>query len=342
MRAFVAVFAAAAAFAVPLEGPAFAQAGVCDRACLEGFVERYLDALVAGDPSALPLARNVRFTENGQRLEVGDGLWRSVKEKGRYRLVVADAEAGQVAFIATLIEDHADPAQGVPALAAGRLRIVNGEVAEIEQMTARNVDAAERVEALGAPRPQFSRTLPQRERLSRAELIGVADKYFTGMQQNDGKGDYPFAETCERIENGRPATNVPTPPGEPRPDPATATGYSAQWSCLEQFESGLLHFVTRIRDRRYVAVDAERGLVFAFVFFDHAAGDTRRFTTPNGRTVAAGPAQPWTWYIAEVFSVDGGRLDQIEAVLERVPYGMLSGWSFWEEGMSDRARDETR
>jgi hypothetical protein len=25
-----------------------------------------------------------------------------------------------------------------------------------------------------------------------------------------------------------------------------------------------------------------------------------------------------------------------------VPYGMLSGWSSWEDGMSDRAQDVTR
>jgi len=37
----------------------------CDRACLEGFVDQYLAALVASDPSKLPLARNARYTENG-------------------------------------------------------------------------------------------------------------------------------------------------------------------------------------------------------------------------------------------------------------------------------------
>jgi hypothetical protein len=137
------------------------------------------------------------------------------------------------------------------------------------------------------------------------------------------------------------STKAPTPAGETRPDPATATNYSGQWSCREQFESGLLYFVTRIRDRRYVAVDQERGLVFSFVFFDHTAGDTRNFTTPNGRAVSAGPTQPWTWYIAEIFKVENGQLRQIEAILERVPYGMLSGWSSWEDGMSDRAQDVT-
>jgi hypothetical protein len=177
--------------------------------------------------------------------------------------------------------------------------------------------------------------------MSRADLIATANEYFTGMQQNDGKGDYPFADDCNRLENGMQTTNRPTPAGESRPDPKTASSYSAQWSCREQFESGLLHFVTRIRDRRFVAVDPERGLVFSFVFFDHAAGETRNFTAASGRKVTAGPAQPWTWYIAELFKIENGLVHRIEATLERVPYGMTSGWSSWEDGMSDRARDVT-
>ena len=163
--------------------------------------------------------------------------------------------------------------------------------------------------------------------------------YFSGMQMNDGKGVYPFTDDCNRIENGSLTTNAPAPEGQTRPNPATATGYSSQWSCKEQFESGLLHFVTRIRDRRYVAVDPERGLVFSFIFFDHAAGKTRTFQTPNGRTVTAGPATPWTWELAEMFKIEKGKLRQIEAILAQAPYGMNSGWSTWEEGMSDRARD---
>ncbi len=121
----------------------------------------------------------------------------------------------------------------------------------------------------------------------------------------------------------------------------TATGYSAQWSCLEQFQSGMLYFVSRIRDRRWVAVDQERGVVAAFAFFDHMAGDTRSFTLPNGRAMTAGPVQPWTWEILEIFKVEDGRIAEIEAFLTRPPYGMLSGWSSWEDGMSDRARDVT-
>jgi hypothetical protein len=340
MKVFaLAALAASLGFAVG--GPAAAQ-GRCDRKCLEGFVDRYLDAAVKHDPQAVPLAANVRFTENGQRLAIGDGMWRSLKSKGAYRLFVSDVEAQQVAFIGTLNEEHRDAAQSTPVLIALRLKISGDRISEIEQLVARNVDAAKRVEALREPRAQFLAAVPENQRMSRADLIATANKYFSGMQQNDGKGDYPFAPDCSRIENGSLTTNQPTPSGETRPDPATASNYSGQWSCLEQFKSGLLHFVTRIRDRRYVAVDRERGLVFAFAFFDHSAGATRSFTAPNGRAVTAGPVQPWTWEIAELFKVENGKLGQIEAILDRSPYGMESGWSSWEDGMSDRAQDATR
>ena len=47
----------------------------CERACLEDFVNQYLDGLVAHSAFSLPLASRVRFSENNQLLELGDGLW---------------------------------------------------------------------------------------------------------------------------------------------------------------------------------------------------------------------------------------------------------------------------
>lgn len=315
-------------------------AEVCNRACLEGFVDRYLDAVVANQPSMVPLAPNVRFTEDGQQLVIGDGLWNTMRAKGRYRLFVTDVPAGQVAFFGSIEEDHRDPQKGTPALLALRLKVRNLQIEQIEQIVIRDEKAGARVNAMTVD-PVYLEAIPPGERMSRADLIATANKYFTGMQQNDGKGDYPFTEDCNRIENGMQSTNVPTPKGEKRPDPKTSTTYSAQWSCLEQFQSGLLHFVTRIRDRRFVAVDEERGIVFAFGFFDHSGGATRTFTTPDGRTVTSGPVQPWTWQIAELFKIEKGRIRRIEALLRRSEYGMISGWSTWSQGMSDVARDVT-
>jgi hypothetical protein len=329
--------------------------GPCDRACLENYVDRYLDALIAHNPKMLPLARNAKFTENGVRLDIGDAQWKTVTGKGNYRIIVADPEAGQVAFIGTVKEEARGP-EGSPTAIALRLKVESRQITEIETLMIRSTaaagargaqpapptGAAVNMERLGTPNPLFTQTIPAAERMSREDLIKVANMYFSGMEKNDGKGVYPFTDDCNRIENGSLSTNVPPRGGQPRPDPKTSNSYSANWSCKEQFESGLIHFVWRIRDRRYVAVDRERGLVFSFAFFDHALGSDRTFKTPDGRTVTGGPIDPWTWQLAEMFKIEKGKIHQIEAILERAPYGMNSGWSSYEDGMSSAARDVTK
>jgi hypothetical protein len=314
--------------------PAIANAqGTCDRTCLEGVAEQYLDALAAKDPKKLPLASTVKYTENGQRLLLGDGFWNSVTGRGTYKLHITDRTAGQVVTFSTMRE------AGNPVIVAVRLKIDGDRrLTEIEALIAHSENGAKNLEALGQPRAAFQRPTPPADRVSRAELVRVANMYFSGMQLNDGKGKYPFADDCDRLENGGKTTNAPSGRGGStvRPDPRTASNYSAMWSCREQFESGLLHFVSRIRDRRYPVVDEERGLVVAIAFFDHDAGASRHFKTPDGRSVTAGPTVPWTWHIAELFKVEKGLLHEIEAILERAPYGMTSGWSSWEDGMSDR------
>ena len=303
---------------------------VCDRACLEKYVDRYMDAMLADKPGTDLFAREVKFTENGVRLPLGgEGLWANMSGKGTYKFYVPDIETQQVAFIGTAREKLGGSNEGNLVAIALRLKILNGRITEAEQMVVRPAGnnsgggsgpsfppAGESIEKLGAPQAIYREVVPAAERPSREEMIRTANYYFSGMQNNDGKGYYPFADDCNRLENGNQSTNVPLKPGEVKPDPKTAKTYSATWSCKEQFESGLLNIVSRIRDRRYVAVDRERGIVFAFGFFDHV--------TLN-----------WTWEIAELFKVQNGLIHRIEAVLQRCPYGMNSGWSTYEQGMSD-------
>ena len=185
------------------------------------------------------------------------------------------------------------------------------------------------------PRRMWTQALPGAERASRAELVRVANLYFSGIELNDGKGQYPIADSCARLENGAvtagdPATvvgpDVQPPPARPR------------LGCRAQFETGMFHYVTRIRDRRFVVIDPERGLAFAFGFFDNAAGEARNVTLRDGTTVVSGPSIPWTWQIAEVFRIEKGLIVAVESVLHAVPYGMGSGWSTWEESMSSLPR----
>jgi hypothetical protein len=294
--------------------------------------------MLAHEPGQTLFAPDVRFTENGVRLQLGEGLWASMVGKGTYKFYVPDVETRQVAFIGTAREESQKPGEGTPVAIALRLKIQNGRISEAEQLVIRpetNLrtdnapsypSAGASIEKLGSPHPVYAEILPPEQRPSREEMIKTANMYFSGMQQNDGKGVYPFADDCNRIENGTQATNVPLKAGQKKPDPHKELVYSSAWGCKEQFESGLIHFVTRIRDRRFVAVDREHGIVFSFCFFDHAAGKSRHFKAPDGRDVIAGPTEPWTWQIAELFKVEKG------------PYGMNSGWSGYEKGMSDQAQ----
>ena len=302
----------------------------CDRACLEGLLDRYVDALVARDPSRLPAAGTVTFTENGQRLELGDGLWHTVSGKGGYALPITDVEAGQAVLMGTIRE------AGVPTVFVLRLKAVDRQIAEIETLVIRNQMAAESLDRIGRPRQVLLDAVPAPERLSRSELVRIANMYFSGIERNDGKGEYPLHEACVRLENGSVTAGDPgAVPGYVSPASAAPMRRS---SCLQQFQSGVFYYVTRIRDRRFVAVDPERGLAFAFAFFDNGSGDARNGTLADGRKVVSGPSVPWTWQIAEVFKIERGKIGPVESVLHQVPYGMGSGWSTWEEAMSSRPR----
>ena len=47
----------------------------CDRECLVALMDFYLEAVVANNPSLVPLADSVAFVENTEQLSVGEGLW---------------------------------------------------------------------------------------------------------------------------------------------------------------------------------------------------------------------------------------------------------------------------
>jgi hypothetical protein len=148
---------------------------------------------------------------------------------------------------------------------------------------------------MGVPHEIFLEVIPEDERMSREELVKIGNYYFEGLQRNDTKGYYPFTENCVRFENGMQTTT----------------------DCKKQFESGAVaNIVSRIRDRRFVAVDRERGIAFAFGFFDHHSIN-------------------WTWQLAELFKIEKGLIRRIEAVFHRCPFGMNSGWSTYKQGMSE-------
>jgi len=305
----------------------------CQRGCLEGYMNKYLAAMAAHQVDPGLFAANVRFTENGIELPFGtEGLWATASGLGNYKFYVPDVETQQVAFMGTMMEQASSSAAGPqrPAEPVGidvRLRIdASGKISEVEQIVARPerplgpAPAASSspfpatgvaVEAMGAPNAVFLQTIPENQRESRADLIAVANQYFSGMQRNDGKGYYPFTDDCLRHENGMISAG-----------PGGTIGMRGQpvMTCKKQFETALKGVVTGIRDRRFVAVDRERGIVFAFAAFDHRPID-------------------WTWELGELFKIEGNKIRRIEAIFIRGPYGVCSGWGTYEQCRSEQIQD---
>jgi len=328
--AAAALCAAGAASAQPGGVPLPEQS--CQRECLEGFVNRYLQAMADGNVDPALFAADARFTENGIEMPLGnEGLWATTSAVGNYKFYVPDIETQQVAFLGTVMEVASSSATGPQreAEAVGlslRLRIVDGKITEVEQIAARPerplgpgaaapsspfpaTGAA--VEAMGSPNARYLQTVPENERMSRADLVAVGNAYFEAVERNTGKDYYPFTDDCLRYENG-----IVTAASDGR---VGIRGNPTQ-GCRQQLETTLIGAVTGIRDRRFVAVDRERGVVFSFAFFDHRPIN-------------------WTWQLGELFKIENNQISRIEAIFIRGPYGVCSGWSTYEQCRSEEPQD---
>lgn len=127
----------------------------CNRACLEGYVDRYLDAMDANAPGPELFAPDTKFTENGVRLPLGnEGLWFRMSGRGTYKFYVPDIETQQVAFIGTVREGGKTATDGTLAALALRLKIAGNRISEVEQLVIR-------------PQPRLSRRWARQVRFTR-------------------------------------------------------------------------------------------------------------------------------------------------------------------------------
>jgi hypothetical protein len=295
----------------------------CDRACLENLVDQYLAAVVAHDPKRLPLSRDVRYTENDQPLEIGDGFWKTAEAIGNYRHYFADPAFGEVAFMGTMRE------AGAPLLLSLRLRVELGRITEVESVYYRQggggPSGIAEMDKPYVPEDFWFKSIPAAQRMSRQELIAVADGYFTGLEKNDGKGiggtgTYPFTNDCHRVENGAPTTNVPRPAGQ---SPDTINAFSMD--CLSQFKLGFYFVVQSIHHRRYPVVDAERGIVWAHAVFDQ--GTVNEGVLSDGRKYAfKGFNRPSSILVTEAFLIENGKIRRVEMIGPAATYHLNSGW----------------
>ncbi len=306
LAAFVTLSSKVQVSAAPASPPA---SNSCDRACLNGIVDQYLAAMVTHDPSHLPLAKTVKFTEDGVPLELGDGLWATASGLSNYKVYFDEPAAGGVGVFALVREN------GKPAILHVRLKIVNQKITEIETLVARKeTTSLFGTDNLTEPRPVFLESVPAADRPSRAEMVSMVGKYFDGIEQ--GNGDIvPFDKDAIRIENG-----IQTCPG-------SATSPLGALSCGAQLSTKIFTYIHTISPRRFPIVDDERGLVLAIVRFNHPATSQTVEVAGHGMMTMGRYSQwPNSTEIAELFKIQDRKIKEISAVIVTQPYKAPTGW----------------
>ena len=299
----------------------------CDRTCLDGFADQYLTALVAKDSSRLPLAADVKFTENLVPLQIGkEGLWRTITGRGTFDLYVADSQTGDATWTGVVKE------MDKPVFMSLRLRVVSGKITEAESIIGRV--ALTGADKASAPRPDFARVEPASTRSTREKLGAIVSAHWDNMEQ--GRGDLtPYTDDCERYDNGHLTTGTlhAPQPGE-RPE-GNGPGIVGKLDCRGQMASGRFKNGNRVFPRRVWAIDAERGVVVGY--YSPNVPGTARSVNVFGEPFNVGPDElvPFTIQQVEIFKIVAGRISRVEVTLgPRVPYGMRSPFdmqSLWKE-----------
>jgi hypothetical protein len=288
----------------------------CDRDCLLDMAKQYAAALVDHAPSRLPVAPDVKFTENLVPLKFGEqGLWKTVNGRRDFDIYAADTQSGNVVWIGIVKEN--DKA----VMMAARLKVIARRIAEAETLVGRSsLTAAATVQA---PRPDFATLVPPTERLSRERLIAIASSNWDAMERGDGHLA-PYAVDCERYDNGEKTSRGESPdPSRHAPD---SGGDPADRSCFGQMNSGRFNNGNRVYPRRVWAVDRDYGLVVG-LFTPNVPGNVRQIRLRNGTLITPDDSEliPFTIEQVEMFKIVRGEISKVEVVLgPRVPYGMRS------------------
>ncbi len=284
-------------FGVVAVGSAYG--ATCDRSCLKTTLDQYLNAVVQHSPSAAPLSAGFRQTENAMVRRLGSGLWESTKALGKLQRRYFDPESGQAGYFGTI-----DEASGA-AIVVLRLKVEDRKITEAEWVVARKGDpglgplgggqanaAYNDVDYLAAHFPG-ERVTPKAGRVSRADLIAIANSYFDGLSAHDGKLIIA-TPGCVRIENGTLTTQ-------------RAIQGGGQTDCTSE---GAMANIFAVTARRYPLVDEEAGAVLGLALFQRKPGVAMRRNL-----------------LAEWFYIEQGKIGSIYAAMYYPdPEAMAPNW----------------
>jgi hypothetical protein len=221
---------------------------------------------------------------------------------------------------------------GEPTVVAVRLKLdPGGSIVEAEHLYAA-IDTEtplgeSQLANLQTVRPGLLAEVPEAGRLPHDELIGLGASYYDALDDNDGTL-MPFAEDCERHENGM-VTAGPGPRVGPGPNANTAP---IARDCAGQLSSNVMAYITTIDNRRVFAADPVTGLVMGLSHFRHPMDfEPYEVTALDGSTILYDksrlPFEPFDLPAAHIYKIGAdGEVHEIEAMGFRADLNSPTGW----------------
>jgi len=317
--------------------PNFMQAAqTCDRQCLVNTMKNYLAALVAHDPKSVPFDKEVKFTENTANIPVGDGLWVTASGgPSEFQVYAADPVVQQVAALVVMKEHKSDN-----ILLGVRLALRRGRISEAEHHVVRK-DQIYSMEKLQKPRPGLVEDIAPADRTPRDQMLDIGLAYYDALTGEDGTLA-PFAEECERRENG--STSVggkkekpkPSEPAAQFPPPAAVDSEmanlgralaSAPNTCEGQISAGVWAYIAEIKNRRLLVIDEQKGLAVGFSNLHHDSKlKTMKLKGIPGLESVPSYQGLFNMPAIHIFKIKKGKIYDIEATGLVLPYGTKTGW----------------
>jgi hypothetical protein len=253
----------------------------CDRACLKGVLDQYLNAVIQHKPSSVPLTPGYRQTENAVVRLAAQGIWQTAKGLGKVQRRYFDPVTQNAAYFGTL-----DETSGNTAVVTVRLKVTDRKVAEAEWYLARKGDAgigtgagAQANSAFWDPEylaahPPVERVVPKAQRVSREDLIAITNSYFDSLSARDGHIMMAHPG-CVRLENGVSTTQTDPPANLPAgvngKEPAGV--FNGKTDCMNERAMTNIYAVVA---RRTPLVDEEAGTVLGLGIFLRKPGVAMR------------------------------------------------------------------
>jgi hypothetical protein len=174
----------------------------CDRACLLGVMQSYIDALIAKDSSKLKVSSSLKYTENGVMAKLGETVWTTAMSiVDGTTLSFADPVEKQVASQFVFAEGGS-----TQKIYQVRLKVDEGSITEIESMVVKSGDQFFNPAGM-KPEPVFLQMVPADKRATREKLLEITELYLGYLEGMKSAADVGFDMSCKRYENGTVTAN---------------------------------------------------------------------------------------------------------------------------------------